>query len=403
MADRREILLRLQEIEHALVDNKKLMEKWLSCCRYSERQARISALEGKEQHQPVCQEKVASTEICPIDMSEVDKLLAKAKSVRVSAEPTKQKSSACDFAAKNTSIKTMNSTSQASSQQRVFRPTSVPVRPRKAASSMEPLSRTSKSAVVCPRPKERITAKLEKQSVPSRSKSSKTQESGATKRNEIEPERETFQEHPDLGLLAQKASKTVSDEEKTSLTSKIVGVPKQEIPMEIVTYCKKLSSLKKKLVNSIENQSADVARSRNKFLFDVEEYFAQSDNILREDVSLDFDEYVKFGSLLKNKLESQKSMDSGSILSSIKWETIDCSEKELQRLCHLTLRYEQLKTQLECKLMISQWAKKLMTTNGLTKSEKTTAYRKLHSLLLDDSDQLPTMIDDSENDEEDDN
>lgn len=186
----------------------------------------------------------------------------------------------------------------------MFRPTSVPVRPRKAASSMEPLSRTSKSAVVRPRPKERITAKLQKQSVPSRSKSSKTQELGTMKRNEI---RENFQVHPDLGLLEQKASKTASDEEKTSLTSKIVGVPKQEISMEIVTYCKKISSLKKKLVNSIENQSADVARSRNKFLFDVEEYFAQSDDILRENVSLDFDEYEKFGSLLKSKLESQKS------------------------------------------------------------------------------------------------
>lgn len=51
-----------------------------------------------------------------------------------------------------------------------------------------------------------------------------------------------------------------------------------------------------------------------------------------------------------------------------------------------------------------------MKGNGLTAvlklkffSEKTTAYRKLHSLLLDDSDQLPTMIDDSENDEKDDN
>ena len=35
-------------------------------------------------------------------------------------------------------------------------------------------------------------------------------------------------------------------------------------------------------------------------------------------------------------------------------------------------------------------------------SEKTATYRKLHSLLLDDSDQLPSMIDDAESDEEDD-
>ena len=43
------------------------------------------------------------------DMSEVDKLLEKARSVRVSAEPTEQKVPARAFPAKDSSIKTMKS------------------------------------------------------------------------------------------------------------------------------------------------------------------------------------------------------------------------------------------------------------------------------------------------------
>ena len=42
-----------------------------------------------------------------IDMSEVDKLLAKAKSVRVSTEPTERRTQSHAFAAKDSSIKTM--------------------------------------------------------------------------------------------------------------------------------------------------------------------------------------------------------------------------------------------------------------------------------------------------------
>ena len=174
----------------------------------------------------------------------------------------------------------------------------------KAATSMEPWTRTSKSAAVRPRPKDKITAKLEKQFVPLKSKGSKTQELGAIKRNTIEPKRENFKGNPDLGLSEQKISKPVSSEEKT-MTSETVGVPKQEIPMEAVNYCKKISHMKKKLVHSIENQSADVAGSRNRFLMDVEECFAQSDDILRKD-AVNLDEHEKFGSLLKGKLKSQK-------------------------------------------------------------------------------------------------
>ena len=187
------------------------------------------------------------------------------------------------------------------------RPTSVLVRPRKAATIMEPWSRTSKSAAVRPRPKEKITAKLEKQFAPSKNKGLKAQESDAIRRNMTEPKRETFKGNPDIGLSEQKTSNPVASEEKTSLTSEIVGIPKQEIPMAIVDYCKKISYLKKKLVHSIENQSADVAGSRNRFLMDVEECFTQSDDIMRRDVSVDFDEHEKFGSLLKGKLKSQKS------------------------------------------------------------------------------------------------
>ncbi|XP_065066062.1 uncharacterized protein LOC135691977 isoform X2 [Rhopilema esculentum] len=374
----RETLNWLTSLQVGIAQQKEVVEKWCSCYRYSLSQLKKSSRQVSKE--------VEKTEDVPksfeeVDFSEIDKILEKAKSVRVEATESKEKALS-------------NPKKQRNAIKRHEQLVKEDARERKAVSAGVTHSKEIRAArfqKIAPRvtsrpktvPSTRKVPKLEQKGVKNDEKDRlKTEERRkavqAVKKQGCEKETELTTREKDEGHNPQ------PDTEIKLLNDKTEGV----VNNEIVNICMKLRHLKKKLVNEESKNSRKNTLAKEKFIMDV------------KGLCQDSKTYSDTSSVLQLPTSSLERITRNSPLSQalalLDWNSTFSSVKEIQELCDSVMKYLELKLELEGKQIMQKMAENLLHSETLSKSEKIDVFRKMYCLLVENGERLPTMIDDSE-------
>lgn len=173
------------------------------------------------------------------------------------------------------------------------------------------------------------------------------------------------------------------------------------IKKELIDNCMKIRNLREKIFDSVKNPSTETLQAKVEFLETVENSFSEDFDFPYQLLDPEPEEIQSFRKAVNRKLADVSPLS--KLLSSIKVQgTYACSTQELQALCKNVLKLQERTIELKGKEILFEWSSKLLHSGHLTTSERINTYRKLYGLLLSSGKHLPAMIKDSEATEYDD-